>query len=465
MNSGMAWNARDLSKSDIKGVRGEVLRPGMPSFDEARRLYNGMIDRRPAVIVRCASPDDVIRCVDHARENDVPLSVRAGGHGVAGNALKDGGVVIDLSAMREVLIDPSRRTAWVGGGATWMDLDPVAMEQGLATTGGRVSSTGIGGFTLGGGAGWLMSRFGLACDNLRSAEIVTADGELRTVSDDDDPDLMWALRGAGGNFGVVTSMELDLHPIDVTLSGLLQWPRRMAPEVLRAFRDLAVDAPDELGLVFACVTDRSGRPSVTVTVCWTGDITDGERTLAQLRSLGPPIIDTVGRMKYDEVQTMLDYTGVWGSRNYWKSGYVPDLTEGAMETIIKNTEMMPSPLAAIHLWAHHGAANRVPETATAFPNRAFPFNLHIIGAWTDPLVDAEGVAWTRKFYDDMRPHFSGRSYVNFDDLKEPSRVESAYGPNYQRLAELKSRYDPNNMFRSNQNVRPHTTDRPRAVLS
>jgi FAD/FMN-containing dehydrogenase len=429
----------------------------MIGYDQARRLYNGMIDRHPALIVRCAGPDDVVRCVDHARENNVQISVRAGGHGVAGNALIDGGMVIDLTAMREVLIDPVNRTARVGGGARWIDLDPIAQGYDLATTGGRVSSTGIGGFTLGGGAGWLMSCFGLACDNLRSAEIVTSDGELRTVSDDNDPDLMWALRGGGGNYGAVTSLELDLHPIDMTLSGLLQWPHRMAPEVLRTFHDLAQVAPDELGLVFACITDRGGRAAVTVTVCWTGDVREGERLLAPLRSLGPPAIDEVRRMRYEHVQTMLDHTGVWGSRNYWKSGYIPDLTGEAMDNIIRNTDLMPSPLSAIHLWAHHGAANRVSEEATAFPNRGFPYNLHIIGAWTDPRSDAGGIAWTKEFYNDMGPFFSGRSYVNFDDLVETSRVETAYGPNYDRLKVVKGKHDPDNMFRSNQNISPRSS--------
>jgi hypothetical protein len=195
-------------------------------------------------------------------------------------------------------------------------------------------------------------------------------------------------------------------------------------------------------------------PTVTATVCWTGDISEGEKVLTPLRSVESPSVDTIGRMRYDQVQTMLDYTGVWGSRNYWRSGYIPELTDEAMDTILTNTALMPSSLAAIHLWAHHGAANRLPEDATAFPNRSFPFNLHIIGAWTDPLVDAEGVAWTKRFYEDMRPHFSERSYVNFDNLKEGSRVEGAYGPNYQRLVEIKTRYDPDNLFRSNQNIRP-----------
>ncbi len=454
MSGGPSESMLLRGRGDLSGMRGAVLRPGMNGYDEARQLYNSMIDRRPAIIVKCACPEDVARCVNYARENDVQLSVRAGGHGVAGNALNDGGIVVDLTTMRDVLIDPIDGTARVGGGARWIDLDPVAQKHGLATTGGRVSSTGIAGFTLGGGAGWLMGRFGLSCDNLRSAEIVTADGDLISVNDDDRPDLMWALRGGGGNFGAVTSFELDLHPIDVTLSGAIVWPRSMAAEVIREFRDLALDAPDELGLVLACVTDRAGAPAVTVTVCWTGDIGEGERVLAPLRSLGPPVADTVDRMRYDEVQKMLDHTDMWGSRNYWKSGFIPELTDEAIDTIIQSTELMPSPLAAIHLWAHHGAANRVPESATAFPNRKFPFNLHIIGVWKDPLVDAEGVAWTRRHYDEMRPHFSGRSYVNFDDLREQSRVESAYGPNYRRLVEIKNKYDPDNMFRSNQNIRP-----------
>lgn len=435
-------------------IKGELLRPGEPGYDDARKLYNGMIDRRPGVIARCVDRDDVVRCVNYAREADLSLSVRAGGHGVAGNALNDGGVVIDLTRMRQISIDPDERVAKVGAGSRWMDLDPVAIEHGLATTGGRVSSTGIAGFTLGGGAGWLMGTHGLACDKLRAAEVVTAEGEVLKANRDGNQDLWWALRGGGGNFGVVTSFELDLHPIDVTLAGLLQWPRSMAMSVLHVFRNLALEAPDELGLVFACVTDRTGKPAVTVTVCWTGDLAEGRDVLATLRALGPPTIDRVKEMRYDQVQSMLDYTAVWGSRNYWKSGYLLNLHDEAMEDILEHTELMPSALSAIHLWAHHGAANRVSEEATAFPNRGFPFNLHIIGAWTDPRSDAEGIAWARGFWEALRPHFAERAYVNFDDLKEVSRVESAYAQNFPRLVDIKTRYDPTNLFRSNQNIQP-----------
>ncbi|MBI0584162.1 MAG: FAD-binding oxidoreductase [Methanomassiliicoccus sp.] len=433
---------------------GPLLRPGEERYENARRLYNGMIDRRPALIAQCSDTDDVVHCVNFARENGIPLSVRGGGHGVAGNALNDGGIVIDLSGMREIRIDGPGSRAVIGPGARWMDLDPVAMRHGLATTGGRVSSTGVAGFTLGGGAGWLMGQFGLACDNLRSAEVVTASGEVVRASDKEEPDLLWALRGGGGNFGAVTSFEMDLHPIGPTLSGLMMWPRSMAPEVLSAFRDVALDAPDELGLVFACVTTIDGSPAVTVTLCWTGDIGEGQKAIAPLRALGRPKTDNVRIMDYDQVQSMLDHTGVWGSRNYWRSGFIPDLSMEAMETILRDTERMPGRLSAIHLWCHHGAANRVPEEATAYPNRSYPFNLHIIGAWEDPATDAEGVGWTKGLWERMRPHFVDRAYVNFDNLGETDRVRSAYGPNLERLSSIKTRYDPDNMFRSNQNIAP-----------
>jgi hypothetical protein len=449
---------RDVEAEKIelfqKALRGDLLRPGDARYDEARKLFNGMIDRRPALIAQCQGEDDIIPCVNFARENRMRLSVRGGGHGVAGNALCDDGLVIDLTQMREVRVDPEKRRAVVEPGARWIELDQEAQRYGLATPGGRVSTTGVAGFTLGGGAGWLMGRCGLACDNLVSADVVTAEGNVIKTNEHENPDLLWALRGGGGNFGVVSSFEFSLHPIKVTLSGLLAWPRARALEVMQFFSDLAPQAPDDLGLVFACVTGRDGQPAVTVTTCWIGDIEQGKRLLAPLREFASPSIDTISEMKYDEVQQMLDYTGVWGSRNYWKSGFIPKLTVEAMRTIIAHTEAMPSPLSAIHLWHHHGAANRVPEEGTAFPNRSFPFNLHIIGAWEDPAKDAMGIEWARSLWRDMTPHFADRTYVNFDDLKDSSRIRNAYGPNYGRLVQVKTKYDPTNMFRSNQNIAP-----------
>jgi FAD/FMN-containing dehydrogenase len=436
------------------GLRGDLLRPGDPGYDDARKLYNGIIDKRPALIARCLSVDDIVHCVNFAREHDIELSVRGGGHGVAGKALCDNGLVIDLSRMRGVKIDPGSKRALVEPGARWKELDSEAQRYGLATTGGRVSSTGVAGFTLGGGAGWLMGRFGLACDNLVSADVVTAEGEVVRASDQENTDLLWALRGGGGNFGVVSSFEFSLHPIEMTLSGLLAWPRTKAVEVLNFFREFALRAPDDLGLVFACVTGQDGLPAVTVTTCWIGDMEEGKRILKPLRDLASPSIDTITEMRYDQVQQMLEYTGVWGSRNHWKSGFIPELTAASMRTILDHTEDMPSRLSAIHLWHHHGAANRVAEDETAFPNRSYPFNIHIIGAWEDPGEDAAGVQWARGFWQDMTPHFANRAYVNFDDLKDPKRIRSAYGPNYERLVRVKTKFDPTNMFRSNQNIQP-----------
>jgi FAD/FMN-containing dehydrogenase len=413
-----------------------------------------MVQKHPALIARCQGVDDIVKCVNFARYHGIPLSIRGGGHGVAGKALCDDGIVNDLSLMRAVKVDSEARRAVAEPGARWKEFDQETDRFGLATTGGRVSSTGIAGFTLGGGAGWLMGRCGLACDNLLTAEMVTSEGEVLKATEKENSDLLWALRGGGGNFGVVSSFEYSLHPINTTLSGLLLWPRAKAREVLSFFRDYALEAPDDLGLVFACVTGLDGQPAVTVTACWIGEIEDGRRVLAPLRAFASPSIDTIAEMRYAQVQQMLDYTSIWGSRNYWKSGFIPELTDEAMEAIIDHTEQMPSRLAAIHLWVHHGAANRLAEDATAFPNRSYPFNLHIIGAWEDPQMDNDGTQWVRGFWKDMTSHFADRAYVNFDDLKESSRVRSAYGPNYERLVSIKTRYDPTNMFNSNQNIAP-----------
>ncbi len=437
-----------------RSIEGDLLRPGDKGYDDARKLFNGLIDKRPALIAKCTSVGDIVQCVNFARENRMQLAVRGGGHGVAGKALCDDGLVIDLSLMRGVRVDPEQLRAVVEPGARWQELDLAAQRFGLATTGGRVSTTGIAGFTLGGGAGWLMGRCGLACDNLVSADVVTAEGEVVRASHHENPDLFWALRGGGGNFGVVSSFEYSLYPVKTTLSGLLAWPRTKALEVMRFFGDFALRAPDDLGLVFACVTGRDGRPAVTVTTCWIGEIEEGMRVLAPIRAFASPSVDTIAEMPYDKVQMMLDYTGVWGSRNYWKSGFIPELTVEAMRTIIDHTENMPSRLSAIHLWLHHGAANRVAEDETAFPNRSFPFNLHIIGAWEDPDMDADGIEWARSLWGDMMPHFADRAYVNFDDLKDSGRIRAAYGPNYGRLVRVKTKYDPSNLFRSNQNIMP-----------
>lgn len=345
------------SKIEIfqRTMRGDVLRPGDMGYDDARRLYNGMIDKKPALIAQCIDTADIVRCVNFARENQVQLSVRGGGHGVAGNALCDDGLVIDLSRMRGVKVDPEKMRAMVEPGARWIELDQEAQRYGLATPGGRVSTTGVAGFSLGGGAGWLMGRCGLACDNLVSAEVVTAAGDVVKASEHENNDLLWALRGGGGNFGVVSSFEFALHPIRATFSGLLSWPRAKALEVMQSFHDLALQAPDDLGLVFACVTGWDDRPAVTVTTCWIGEVEEGKRLLAPLREFASPNIDTISEMRYDQVQQMLDYTGVWGSRNYWKSGFIPELTVEAMRAIIAHTEAMPSRLSAIHLWHHHGS--------------------------------------------------------------------------------------------------------------
>ena len=439
-------------------LRGEILRPSDAGYDEARRVWNGMIDRRPGLIVRCHGVDDVVGAVRFARTNGITVAVRGGGHSAAGLGVCDAGVVIDLSPMREVRVDAARRVARAQGGATWADLDRATQAHGLATTGGVISTTGIGGLTLGGGLGWLMRRFGLACDNVVSVEIVTADGEVRTASARENADLFWGVRGGGGNFGVVTNFEYRLHPVTEVLGGLLVHPAARAREVLRHYRDFTRSAPDELAIFAGLMTSPEGVPIVALIVAYSGEIAEGERILAPLRQFGPPVADQVTRMPYLQLQSMLDPGFPPGLQVYWRSDFLESLSDGAIDTIVDHFETITSPLSALLIEHFGGAVRRVDRNETAFAQRDAEYNFAIIARWADPSEAARHTSWARSISESIKPYASGGVYVNYLGVEEgEDRVREAYGAEkYARLAALKKKYDPENLFRINQNIRPAT---------
>jgi FAD/FMN-containing dehydrogenase len=443
---------------DFKGLlRGELIRPEDDRYDAARTLYNAMIDKRPAMIVRCAGAADVIAAVNLARDHDLPLAVRAGGHSVAGKSMCDEGVVIDLSPMKGIRVDPVHRTARAEGGVTWGEFDHETQAFGLATTGGIVSTTGIAGLTLGGGIGYLNRKYGLTCDNLLSADVVTADGRLLTANTAENADLFWALRGGGGNFGVVTSLEYRLHPVGPVLAGLLVWPLPRANEVLRFYREFSVEAPDELRLDATLVTTPDG-PALAMVGCWCGAIEAGERLLKALRGFGPPVVDTVAPVPYRTIQGLLESLGyVPGLFHYWRSSFFKEFSEAAIATMVAAYPPAPAPLCALAIEHLGGAVGRVGDTDTAFSHRRAQHSCLVLAAWTDPAESETNIAWARKLSEAMQPYLEDAVYVNYlGEAEGENRVRAAYGANYERLAAIKNEYDPSNLFRSNQNIRPTT---------
>jgi FAD/FMN-containing dehydrogenase len=435
-------------------LRGQLIRPGDAQYDEARALWNGMVDKRPAAIARCASTADVVAAVNFARDQGYRLAVRGGGHNAAGSALVDNGLVIDLTAMRRVSVDPQARTACAQGGATWADFDRVTAERGLATTGGAVSTTGIGGLTLGGGLGWLMRSYGMACDNLRSVAIVTADGQARRASATEHPDLFWAVRGGGGNFGVVTEFEFQLHPVTTVLGGMLVHPAARAKEALRFVRAFLRTVPDALTVFTGLMTAPDGVPIVAFIVCYNGSIAAGERALAPLRAFGPPVADMVQPMPYVAQQSMLDEGFPSGMQVYWRSDFLTQLDDDVIDTLVEQHAAITSPLSALLLEQFGGAVRHVAEDETAFVHRNADFNLAIISRWTDPAEADQHIAWARGVHSAITPYASG-TYVNYLGDEGDDRVRAAYGDAaFDRLVAVKSAYDPTNLFRSNQNIRP-----------
>jgi FAD/FMN-containing dehydrogenase len=443
---------------------GELIAPGDESYDEARKIWNGAIDRRPALIARCHGADDVVAALRHAREHDLVVAVRSGGHGVAGLAVCDGGLVIDLSAMRAVAVDPVARTARAQAGALWGDVDGATQEHGLATVGGIVTHTGIAGLTLGGGIGWLMRRYGATVDNLLGAEVVTTDGEILRASEDEHPELFWGLRGGGGNFGVVTSFDYRVHPVGPTvLAGPIYYDLDDAPEVLRHYRDYIAEVPDELTTILNLrhappldflPAEVHGQPVVAVIVCYAGSVERGEELLAPLRRFGSPIVDAVAPRPYVELQQLFNPAVPHGWHYYWKSWELPPLEDEAIDTIVEQAGVITSDRSYIIVFQLGGAVARGPDTA--FAQRDAAHDVNINAAWLpDDSEPERHVAWARGCFDALEPLAGGRAYVNFLGDEGADRVRAAYGEErYARLVALKRAYDPANVFRLNQNVAP-----------
>ncbi len=447
----------------IGSVRGEVIRTGDPGYDEVRTVWNAMIDKRPGVILRCSGVADVIQAVRFAREHELLVSIRGGGHNVAGLALCDDGLLIDLSRMKGVHVDTQRRIVRAQPGATLGDLDHETQAFGLAVSAGIVTTTGIAGLTVGGGFGWITPKYGLTIDNLLSADVVTAEGELVKASPNDNPDLFWGIRGGGGNFGIVTSFEYQAHPVGPTVfSGVIAHPMEKAREVLSLVRDFIVDAPEELTVIpvlrIAAPSpllpqELHGKPVILVLACYIGPLEEGDRVFRRLRDFGAPAADTLGPHLFTAHQSILDANFPAGRNYYWKSEDLPPLSDAAIDTIVAHAENITSPYSAVGLFQLGGAASRVPEDACAYSHRNARHALNISASWTDEDSDKH-IAWARDFDTAMQPYTVG-VYVNFLSNEGQDRVKAAYGPGkYERLVALKRKYDPTNFFRVNQNIQP-----------
>ena len=458
--------AGDQARVDMKAVsalesdlRGDLLFPSSEGYEPARRIWNGMIDRRPALIARCRGTADVIASVNFARDHDLLVSVRGGGHNVAGNAVCDGGLMIDLSGMRGVHCDPGTRRARAAGGATWGDFDAATQIHGLATTGGLISDTGVAGLTLGGGIGWLAPSYGLACDNLVSVEVVTAAGQVVTASAAENPDLFWGLKGGSGNFGVATSFEFQVYPVGpILFGGMTLYPLDEAEEVLHYFVGFMAEAGEKLGALAACTTTPDGQAVLALIGVYNGPVSEGEAALEPLRKFQKPLLDTFGPAPYRKIQIFFDAGAPPGLRYYWKSSFLDALPAEAITAVIGQAKARPSQNSKIFLEFLGGAIARVPREATVFDHRQSPNNLLIIGSWTDAADDAVNRTWTRETWSAMQPFASEGVYVNYlgTEIDEGSnRLSEAYGPGkYDKLVALKRKYDPENFFCMNQNIRP-----------
>ncbi|PWT75055.1 MAG: oxidoreductase [Chloroflexi bacterium] len=451
--------------SVLKSVeRGEVLQPGDPTYDEARKVYNAMIDRHPSVIVRCSDVADVISAVNFAREQKLPVSIRGGGHNVAGFAVNDDGVVIDLSLMKGIHVDPARRVVRAEGGVTWGDLDHATHPFGFAVPGGIISTTGVAGLTLGGGIGNLTRTYGLSCDSLLSADVVTADGKMITASSTENSDLFWALRGGGGNFGVVTSFEFRLQPADTVLAGFIIYPLELARDAMRNYRDFMRTAPSEVNAYFGFhlvppapfINEEFHLKNMClVSVCYVGDMAAGERELAPLRTFGPPAQDLVAPTPLPAVNNSLDALVPKGNYDYWKSDFVDALTDEAIDVHVVHGALVPTISSGMHLYPVDGFASTIGSDATAWGYRQAHFTYNIYAMDPDGANTEKNKAWVRAYYNALHPYSMSGGYVNFmmgDEGDE--RVRAAYGSSYDRLAQIKRQVDPENLFRLNQNITP-----------
>ena len=443
---------------DLSGrVSGRVLRPTYNDYDAARRVHNGLVDQAPAVIVRCRSAADAAAALRFARAAGLDVCVRGGGHNVAGRAVVDGAVMIDLAEMKGTSVDVDAGTVRAEGGLNWAELNAATSEHGLAVTGGAISTTGIAGLTLGGGLGWLMAKHGLAADNLLAVELVNAEGDVLEVTEDSDADLFWALRGGGGNFGIATAFTYRLHPVELVTGGLIAHPVEAAPELFRFYRDAVADCSDDL-TVFAALAhapDGSGLKLAAMIVFHTGDEEQAEADLAPFKSWGSPVVVDVGRMPYQVMNTLLDDGFPAGALNYWLSSFAQSFSDGLIDQMVERFASVPSPMSAIIMEHFHGAVTRVGVTDTAVPHRQEGWNIFIPSVWTEPAATEENVAWTRETHRAFGPHLEDRRWLNYlGDDQGGDAVQAAYGPNYERLVELKRRYDPANVFHHNHNIDP-----------
>ena len=446
-----------------ENVRGTVTTAEDAEYDEARRVYNAMIDRRPAVIVRPANTGDVMTAVRFAADNELTVAVRGGSHSVPGFGTADDALVVDLSTMRSVRVDPLTQTARVEGGATWGDLNAAGYPFGLATTGGIISTTGVGGLTLGGGIGHLARGLGLSCDNLLAADVVTADGSFHVASDKEDPDLFWAIRGGGGNFGVVTSFEFRMSPVKDIYGGPMFFELDQAGDLLRFYREFIADAPEELGCFPAyqiapplpfIPEDRHGEPFIAMVPCWAGDLDAGEKALQPIRDLAPRVAEFVGVMPYPALNSAFDALVPPGLQHYWKANFVTELTDDAIAAHLEHGPKIPVVNSTMHIYPINGAAQRVAPDSTAFAYRDATFATVIAGMWPDPADNDANTAWVKDYYAATAPHSEEGGYVNFMAEDDQSRIRANYRGNYDRLVETKRRYDPDNLFRHNQNIQP-----------
>ena len=462
----MTETLSELSADAVEAFRaefaGSVVVPPDPDYDEVRRVWNGTIDRRPALIARCTGVADVLRAVDFARTQHVLTAIRGGGHNVAGTGTCDGGLVIDLSPMTGTRVEPAARRVRAQPGVVWRELDRETQAFGLAVTGGLVSTTGIAGFTLGGGIGWLVRRCGLTCDNLVAADVVTADGQLVVANEQENAELLWGLRGGGGNFGVVTSLEYSLHQVGPVIGGLVIYSAADARTVLSEYQRLVAGAPDELSTVVNLLTippvpfvppDEHGKPAIAIVVCWSGPIPQGEAAVAPYRSLAQPIADVIGPMPYTAQQTMLDPLWPKGTLTYWRSGFLPELSDGAINALLDRA--WPNGLTEIHLHHLGGAVARHGDDHAAYRNREATFAYNLLARWADPAEDEACRAWARSAHEHVERFGTGAAYLNFLPAEGEEPVRATFGTGaYARLVALKDRYDPGNLFRLNHNIRP-----------
>jgi FAD/FMN-containing dehydrogenase len=452
------------ARFELPGFGGKLIHPDDGTYDEARRIFNGMIDRRPALIARCSGAADVAMVVNLARERALPLAVHGGGHGVTGASMCDAGIVVDLRGMKDITVDPDARVVRAEAGLTWGEFDAATQEHGLVCTGGRVTTTGISGLALGSGSGWIERKFGLVCDNLLEAEVVTADGRIVTASERENADLFWGLRGGGGNFGIVTTFVLRLHELGpLVFGGMLVYPAEAGHDLMRVYRDFMRDAPDEVGsgLAFICAPPEDfvpkevqGHPVIGVVCCYAGAVDDGEVAYKPLRDFGPAM-DMLQPMPYTAVQALLDPANPKGHLNYWTADFYNELPDDAVDTLVTKATQPVSTLSQMIALPGGGAVARVDEDAMAFGERNARFNIHYLSMWADPAESEQNIAYARDIAGAMKPWSSGRAYLNFLGDEGTARVEAAFGPaKWRRLRELKKKWDPENLFRLNQNIPP-----------